>query len=176
MVDSLFLFSLGFLGSFGHCVGMCGPLMLAMGSDRDWRSQIWLQVGRLLSYTLAGLLMGGLSGVLIDGAQWAGIGSDVRRWVAVGSGIALIWLGLGHIRWLPHVQHPLLRWHQPIERWMSRSQSALVLGLIWGLLPCGFLYTAQLRALSLGNVWLGGLAMFSFGLGTLQHCWESAWP
>jgi hypothetical protein len=42
-----------------------------------------------------------------------------------------------------------------------------LLGCVWGLLPCGFLYIAQIKAVETGNLWQGAATMFAFGLGTL---------
>ena len=175
---------LGFLGSFGHCLGMCGPLTAAFAlSDREqsWRSRLaftlWLNLGRLLSYALVGVAIGSVSSLLVAGGQLAGVGSDVRRILAIATGGLLVWMGLLQIqpRWLPQtaqlpglagIQRSL---HDFFSHWMQRLTlaSPVILGLLWGLMPCGFLYTAQIKAIETGHPIAGGGMMLAFGLGTL---------
>lgn len=184
MTDFLLMLSLGFLGSFGHCLGMCGPLTVAFSlidrpnqSLRNGRSHLtfhlWLNLGRLLSYGIVGGIIGTIGSVLIAGGQLAGIGSGLRQGLAILTGSLLIWFGLHQIqpRWLPRV--PLLAsfggLHDRLNQKMLQfSQvSPIGLGLLWGLMPCGFLYAAQIKAASSGNPMLGALTMLAFGLGTL---------
>ncbi len=192
-IDLWLIAALGFLGSFGHCVGMCGPIAAAFalsfqrphGQTQHWLSSawfhLWLNLGRLLSYALVGAGIGALGSVVLAGGQMAGVGSEVRRVCSVLTGVFLIWFGLSKAlpNLLPAV--PLLhpdrqaRLHERLTQMMLRvsagsSGSALaplLLGLLWGLIPCGFLYASQLRAAETQS-WLGGAAiMTAFGAGTL---------
>lgn len=188
MLDYLLIFSLGFLGSFGHCAGMCGPLTAAFALSQTthtssrWRQFAFhalLNLGRVLSYLLVGTGIGAIGSVLLAGGQMAGIGSSLRQWMAVFTGVLLIWFGLSQVMpgLLPHlpILHPILqgRLHQRLSAGMmqlsARMQwwTPLLLGLVWGLIPCGFLYAAQLKAAETGNLWRGGATMLAFGLGTL---------
>ncbi|MEM6590441.1 MAG: sulfite exporter TauE/SafE family protein [Cyanobacteria bacterium P01_H01_bin.119] len=188
MIDFLLVMGLGFLGSFGHCVGMCGPITvaLALGHNRDtpgaWRQfwfHTWLNLGRIMSYVLVGATIGALGSVLVAGGQVAGIGSPLRRAIALISGGLLIWMGLSRINpaGLPRLplMHPLaeanahLKLNQAMEKLAEsdRPWTPLLLGLVWGLIPCGFLYAAQIKAAATGETWAGGLTMLAFGLGTL---------
>ncbi|WP_121970625.1 sulfite exporter TauE/SafE family protein [Leptolyngbya sp. BC1307] len=199
-LDLWLIAALGFLGSFGHCVGMCGPVTAAFAlshqrqsepgqSDpdsstqaRSVRSHLWfhmlLNLGRLLSYALVGAGIGALGSVVFAGGQMAGVGSALRRSIALLTGVMLIWFGLtqaspGFLPALPFL-NPAQRLHERLNLAMSAvsSQSAarltpLLLGLLWGLIPCGFLYAGQLRAAETQS-WVGGAAiMLAFGLGTL---------
>lgn len=193
MVDLLFMMALGFLGSFGHCVGMCGPLTVALGLSQQGQEQgrepgsRWQQVqfhgllnlGRLISYTLVGLGIGAIGSVLLASGQMAGIGSELRRLVAIFTGILLVWLGLHQIRpglvpALP-LLHPILqgKLHDRLQTALAQvSQqhqwwTPALLGLVWGLIPCGFLYTAQIKAAETGSLWGGATTMAAFGIGTL---------
>jgi hypothetical protein len=183
MVDLLLIISLGFLGSFGHCLGMCSPLTVAFSlSQSHWaarlRFNVLLNLGRVLSYALVGAAIGGLGSVLIAGGQLAGIDSGLRRGLAILTGLLLIWFGVVQIspKLLPKL--PLL--HPMQGRLHDRLQAALVqvsqsqhwwtpalLGMIWGLIPCGFLYAAQIRAAETGSWMSGAIAMLGFGLGTM---------
>ena len=198
-IDLWLIAVLGFLGSFGHCVGMCGPVTAAFAlsiqtaqtveipSDtvpqKKWLAglwfHLWLNIGRLLSYTLVGAGIGTLGAFVFAGGQAAGVGSDFRRIISVFTGVMLIWFGLsqaspGFLPSLPFFHSA--RQQQIHERltklmmWVSGGSQAitpLLLGLLWGLIPCGFLYAGQLRAAATQS-WLGGGAvMLAFGAGTL---------
>jgi uncharacterized protein len=188
MVDFLLLLALGFLGSFGHCAGMCGPIAAAFSlSQRHEKSSmgrsvlfhLLLNLGRLLSYVLIGAGIGALGSVLIAGGQMAGVGSLLRRVMALVTGSLLIWFGLRQVspEILPKLPllHPLLqgKLHERLSRAMvklslgDRWWTPFFLGTVWGLIPCGFLYTAQIKAAGTGSFWAGGVTMLGFGLGTL---------
>lgn len=104
MLDLLLIVVLGFLGSFGHCVGMCGPLTVAFSlshkqeTPSSWRQQLYfhalLNLGRIVSYALVGAGIGALGSVLIASGQMAGIGSNLRQWMAILTGVMLVWFGL----------------------------------------------------------------------------------
>ncbi len=184
MLDLWLIMTVGFLGSFGHCVGMCSPLTVAfsLGQAQDTPNlqqqlqfHILLNLGRLLSYTLVGMGIGGLGSVLLAGGQMAGVGSELRRWVAIITGLMLIWFGLRQINpnLLPRI--PLLhsnlhnRLNAAMVKLSLKSQwwTPALLGMTWGLVPCGFLYAAQLKAAGTSDFIKGGLTMLAFGLGTL---------
>ncbi len=188
MLDYFLIIALGFLGSFGHCVGMCGPLTVAFSLSHqqetsNWRQQLkfhtLLNLGRMLSYTLVGAGIGALGSVLLASGQMAGVGSELRQWIAIITGLMLIWFGLGQIKpdFLPRIPvlHPLLQGslHNRLSAGMVKLSSGnrwwtpAILGMTWGLMPCGFLYAAQIKAAETGNLWMGAATMLAFGLGTL---------
>lgn len=187
MLELLLVASLGFLGSFGHCVGMCGPIAMAFSlsnPDPGKPSQgqqvafhLLLNLGRLVSYALVGIAIGGLGSVLVAGGQVAGVGSLLRRAIGLLTGSLLIGLGLRQVApgLLPKIPwvHPLQgALHERLSRAMALvSQSPhwwtpALLGLAWGLIPCGFLYAAQLKAAEATTPQGGALVMLAFGLGT----------
>jgi sulfite exporter TauE/SafE len=186
LLDLLLITALGFLGSFGHCVGMCGPLTVAFSLSQPQDNQKWLafrfhillNLGRILSYALVGAGIGALGSVVLAGGQLAGIGSALRQGMAILTGIMLIWFGLVQIKpdFLPRVPilHPLTQsnLHQRLSAAMSQLSAKphwwtpALLGSVWGLIPCGFLYAAQIKAAETGNLWLGTATMLAFGLGT----------
>ncbi|BAZ38811.1 ferric reductase domain-containing protein [Calothrix sp. NIES-4101] len=186
MLDFWLIATLGFLGSFGHCIGMCGPLTAAFslsGNKQNWQQQLQfhllLNFGRLLSYTLVGAAIGAIGSVLVASGQIAGVGSELRRWMAIITGLLLIWFGLRQINpeLLPRVPflHPFLqaslhnRLNARMIKWSLKSTwwTPALLGVTWGFMPCGFLYVAQIKAAETGNLFQGGLTMLAFGLGTL---------
>jgi hypothetical protein len=133
----------------------------------------------LFSYVLVGAAIGMLGSVLIAGGQLAGLGSGLRRSLAIGTGLLLMWVGLMQVnpRWLPSLPflHPVVQGnlHDRLGQWMSQLAASqtwimpVLLGLLWGVMPCGFLYAAQIKAAATGSAWQGGATMLAFGLGTL---------
>ncbi|MBV6622285.1 MAG: sulfite exporter TauE/SafE family protein [Rivularia sp. (in: Bacteria)] len=188
VIDFFLIAALGFLGSFGHCVGMCGPLTVAFSlssqsENTSWWQQskfhILLNFGRMLSYSLVGAAIGALGSILFEGGQLAGVGSELRQWIAIITGLMLILFGLRQINpnLLPRIPflHPLLQsgLHNRLNAGMSKLSlqnswyTPALLGMTWGLMPCGFLYAAQIKAAETGNMWMGAATMLAFGLGTL---------
>ncbi|UNU25934.1 urease accessory protein UreH domain-containing protein [Microcoleus vaginatus] len=182
MLDLLLISTLGFLGSFGHCAGMCGPLTMAfsLSNSRNdklaaFRFHLLLNLGRIAGYALVGAAIGGLGSVLIAGGLLAGTGSELRRAIALLTGTMLIWFGVVQIQpnLLPGLPllHPMS--HDRVGQAMSKLSAQkkwwvpVALGLLWGLIPCGFLYAAQIKAAETGNPVLGAATMLAFGLGTL---------
>lgn len=189
MLDLLLITTLGFLGSFGHCVGMCGPLAAAfsLSQQRDTQPTVWqqlrfhglLNLGRLLSYVLVGAAIGAIGSVLLAGGQMAGVGSNLRRVMALLTGGLLVWFGLVQVSpgLLPNVPflNPMAQGslHDRLSRAMMRLSlqshwwTPALLGMAWGLIPCGFLYAAQIKAAETGSLWMGSATLLAFGLGTL---------
>lgn len=186
MLDLLLIVGLGFLGSFGHCIGMCGPLTVAFALSQEdqntqgfngWQFHFLLNMGRIISYGLVGATLGGLGSVFVASGQLAGIGSIFRQLMAILTGVMLIWFGLGQIKpnWLPKLPflHPLKgKVHNRLNSGMNKLASnhrwwtPALLGGVWGLIPCGFLYAAQLKAVETGEIVGGAITMICFGLGT----------
>lgn len=188
MLDLLLIISLGFLGSFGHCAGMCGPITVAFSLSQQQETPTWwrqlgfhllLNLGRVVSYALVGAGIGALGSVLLAGGQLAGIGSGLRQGITIFTGMMLIWFGIVQIKpdFLPRIPmlHPLTQGslHQRLGAAMTqlslktRWWTPALLGGVWGLIPCGFLYAAQMKAAGTGNLWMGSATMLAFGLGTM---------
>lgn len=173
-------FLVGLLSSL-HCIGMCGGVMgaLSFGLGPDIKaSQPRLMfflssynLGRMLSYTLAGGIMGAFGAGLISLLEpWLGQG-----WLQRLAALVMILIGLHLAGWLPQflaierVGRPLWRWLGPLARRLIPVRTpgvALVYGLIWGWLPCGLVYAMLLVAAGQSAFWPGALTMAFFGLGT----------
>lgn len=165
---------LGLLGG-GHCLGMCGGLMGALTlaipkEQRGRRFQLLLayNLGRILSYAAAGVLIG-LAG-------WAVANSPAAMFMRVLAGLLLISMGLYLAGWwsgltrIEALGRGLWRHLQPITRRcmpITSAPRALVLGGLWGWLPCGLVYSTLLWAASQGDALRSATLMFTFGLGTL---------
>lgn len=173
------LYSLAFttalLGS-GHCVGMCGGLVTALGLSADGRKaglgfHLLYNLGRTLSYSLIGCAVG-----------WAGSALVYReslhlatRYLLLGSDLLVILAGLGSAGLLHRFNLLRLEFAGPIGSLTSATRalrrlppvvSALPLGILFGFLPCGFLYAMFITAGQSADPLVGGGIMLAFGLGT----------
>jgi len=176
-------FITGLLGGV-HCIGMCGGIVATLGmglpeSKRlNWSSQLpYLfnyNAGRLFSYTIAGALVGG-AGALASDLLLMQQGKIVLQMVA---GLFMIALGLYLGGWwfgltqLERVGGFIWRYIEPFAKGLLPVRStiqALMMGVVWGWLPCGLVYSVLIWAISAGGVTEGGLLLLSFGLGTLPN-------
>lgn len=164
---------LGLLGG-GHCLGMCGGLMgaltLAIPPEqraRRFRLLLAYNLGRILSYALAGLLLG-LAG-------WAVASGPLATALRVVAALLLICMGLYLAGWwsgltrIEALGRGLWKHLQPIASRLlpvSSLPRALLLGAVWGWLPCGLVYSTLLWAASQGSALDSALLMLAFGLGT----------
>ncbi len=169
------LFLVGLLGG-AHCVGMCGGIVgaLVMGAPARWSMLLAYNAGRILSYGVAGAIAGAL------GAASLGLEGQVpaRLILYLLANVMLIALGfylLGVTQALAFTERAgqkLWRLLQPLTRRFLPARTvgqAFPLGLLWGWLPCGLVYSALASALSAGSAQRGALLMLAFGLGTLPN-------
>lgn len=177
MPDSGFiaLFLVGLLGGT-HCVGMCGGIVgaLSMGGPARWSMHFAYNGGRIFSYALAGALAGALGAATLGlDQQW-----PIRQTLFLLANLMLIALGLyllGVTRALAFTERAgqhLWRHLQPMTRRFLPARTvaqAFPLGLLWGWLPCGLVYSALVSALSAGSAERGAALMLAFGLGTLPN-------
>ena len=173
----------GLLGGV-HCAGMCGGIVTALvgqttGNSRPWLMHLAYNAGRIASYALAGAVVGAIGsvGLLLD--DWL----PVQIFVYVAANLLLIALGayLAGIRSpIPQLEQlgaGLWRRVQPHTRRFLPADSApkaLALGMLWGWLPCGLVYTVLFTALLSGNAVNGAILMLAFGLGTLPNLMAAA--
>ncbi|MDH5359816.1 MAG: sulfite exporter TauE/SafE family protein [Gammaproteobacteria bacterium] len=183
-MDEWVYFAAFIMGFFGgtHCVGMCGGIVgaLSFGLAEEKRDDWWASfpyilvynLGRMSSYALAGAIVGGISLLALDLTSI----DQLKQGLKLLAGGFMLVLGLYLGGWW----HGLLRveqmgqglWKhlQPIgQRFMPvrTLRQALILGMVWGWLPCGLVYSALILALTATSIEQGALIMLSFGLGTL---------
>lgn len=162
---------IGFGGSL-HCVGMCGPLAMALpvGKSKGWLfyfNRLMYNLGRVTTYAL----IGGLFGLFGKGLALAGM----QQFISIAFGVMLL---LG-VLFVSNWESKFLKYsglHYVSDR-VRRGLSALIgkpgtghlylLGILNGLLPCGFVYLGVLGAISTGSVLSGMGYMALFGLGTV---------
>jgi sulfite exporter TauE/SafE len=163
------LFLLGLLGT-GHCLGMCGPLVVALPGGRPGLSpHLLYHLGRLSTYTVVGAALGLLGGQLDDFAR-------VQIGLSLGAALFLVLFALVRLgvvaepRWMAGVSPERVPGFGRLVGGAigGRSKLALLaLGLLLGLLPCGLSYAAFARALPSGGALGGATCTLAFGLGTL---------
>jgi len=180
-------FIIGLLGGV-HCVGMCGGIMSALtlgvrplgiqGNDKTssyanlFPYLLSYNLARITSYSIAGLIFGGLGAWLTDLVLF----NQAQLILKIFAGLFLIALGLylanwwGGLRYVEQLGGGVWRHIQPMAKKfipITNIPQAFAAGFFWGWLPCGLVYSVLIWSLSSGSAIKGGLLMLSFGLGTL---------
>lgn len=168
-VAMLSAFGLGLAGA-GHCLGMCGGIAVALGAG-DGKKTVHTAVyhlGRIVSYAILGAAAGFAASI-----------SDIAVWtigLRYTAGFLLLAMGLyvtGWWRGMARLEQAGAKLWQPVQKFSSRFlpirnwRHALGLGLCWGLMPCGLIYSSLAWAATTQQPLLAALLMFCFGLGTL---------
>lgn len=165
-------FMLGLMGS-PHCLGMCGAISALSAASSAGRSPILMlgfQFGRISSYALIGAIGGGIAAWL--GAEFMVVGKALRLLasvllIMVAVALAGWWRGGGLIE---RGGAKIWRRIQPLTVKLlpaDRLPKALALGVLWGFLPCGLIYSSLAWASTSGSASQAAALMFFFGLGTL---------
>jgi len=174
----LAVFLVGLLGGT-HCMTMCGGIVgaLTVGTPpgrRHWPLHLAYNLGRIASYALAGAVMGavGQAGLLLEGAL------PVQMTLYVLANLMLVALGLylvgvsQGLTFLERGGQKVWARLQPLTRRFLPATSvsrALPLGMLWGFLPCGMVYSVLSMTLLTGSALRGAGLMLAFGLGTLPN-------
>jgi hypothetical protein len=169
---------MGLIGST-HCIGMCGGIISTLSTDFSGKGadrpnsfgiQLFYNLGRITSYSLIGLLVGLFSSRLMEMLP-----NPHAVSMKIG-GIFFILLGLyvsqlvNSFKYLEAGGQKLWRLIEPFGRKYLPAQSmgdAWKLGLVWGWLPCGLVYSALALAMTQTSALNSALTMTAFGLGTL---------
>ncbi len=152
------LFATGLLTGI-HCMTMCGAIGIyasaGSGSTRSVRRPLLYNLGRVLSYTLIGGLVGWIGSVF-------SLSSTLRGVIILLAAVCMLLMSLSMLGWIRFRLPQFFCF--PLRK---RGSSAFVIGLLNGFMPCGPLQTMQLYALSTGSFLSGVLSMFLFALGTV---------
>jgi sulfite exporter TauE/SafE len=176
-IDLFMIISIAFLGSFGHCIGMCGGIVIAYSAKKinnNWSksyqslSHLLYSFGRITTYTLYGAIFGLIGSVISFSNMANGI-------LLIVAGLAMVLTGLslsGRIKFLTSIEHSIQgsKWYKNNFKQLLNSEdvgSFYLLGLLNGLLPCGFVYFFAITAASTANAFDGAIVMFVFGLSTI---------
>lgn len=168
------LFLIGLLTSV-HCIAMCGGICLSQSipvrinekqpavKRSTLRPTFSYNLGRVVSYTVIGGIVGGIGGVL-------SLSGTLKGAIPIIAGIFMVIMGLNMLNLFPWLRRLQPRLPKSLARLVSAKQGGsrpMVVGLLNGLMPCGPLQAMQLYALSTGSPWKGAIAMFLFSIGTV---------
>lgn len=195
--DVLLFLAIGLLGG-AHCIGMCGPLVTIYANNMnaaradggtatatrtgreshlslyEVRQHALFNVGRTLSYTLIGVLMGALGGLFVLGLEEVLAATElVTGTLGVVIGAIVVVIGGYYV-----VGRSTAGFYVPgsgrvtglMTAWVERLASGpgiVALGGLHGLLPCPILYPAYLYAFTTGSPLAGGIALAALGIGTI---------
>jgi sulfite exporter TauE/SafE len=158
-------FMIGLLGSV-HCIGMCGPLAFAVPSLKKGAGWLMLdktlyQAGRIISYCVLGLIIG-----LIGNQLWM---AGLQQGVSIFTGLLILMAACSRIFKIAYRtdSNILLKpFHRLFGYALQHKANHLIIGMINGLLPCGFVYLALAGAVNMPTTTGAIKYMFFFGLGT----------
>ena len=176
-VNIITIISIAFLGSFGHCIGMCGGIVVAYSTIKinpksskvsQSVAHLLYSFGRVLTYTVLGAMFGALGGVVL-------FSNNANGGLLIFAGVVMILAGLslmGKIKFLTLIEHSFASssTYKNAFKAVLNSKSNLsffVLGMLNGLLPCGFVYFFAITAASTADPLYGALVMFIFGVSTI---------
>jgi sulfite exporter TauE/SafE len=183
--EALYLLYLtsGFTVGFGHCIGMCGPLVVSFSLNLKGKSilapQLLYHLGRITTYAILGGVVAASGSFTMVAAQM----ESIQKGVMIFTGVLIAFMGLAMAGWMPFGK--AFGDHSGRCSFISKAFDRLLkvkstmvylpLGLLLGLLPCGPVYTALLGAARTGmeapaiyqGVFAGMLLMTAFGLGTV---------
>ena len=173
-IDFISIISVAFLGSIGHCSGMCGGLVVAYSSiklDKASRfkqivSHLTYNLGRTFSYMILGAIFGFLGSVISLSMQTKGVLFLIIAIFMVLMGLSLI----GKIKFLNSIE---LNSNGFLQKTLSKvlksdsNSSFFTLGVLNGFLPCGFVYFFLASAVATSSPLWGAVVMMIFGLSTI---------
>ena len=176
-IDLIIILTTAFLGSLGHCIGMCGGIVVAYTSTKiDQKSSYAKQTfshlaynfGRVTTYAILGTIFGYVGSVLAFTTTTKGV-------LFVFTGVLMILAGLsllGNLKFLNSAEWSISKytWYQKSFRALISSKSYLsfyLLGTLNGIIPCGLVYSFAIFAASTATPLGGALVMATFGLATI---------
>lgn len=165
MSDQYLAFMIGLLGSV-HCIGMCGPLAFAVPSLKKGgfyliADKILYQAGRIISYCILGALIG-----LIGRQLWM---AGLQQGLSIFSGMLILLAAFSRILKTSsgmRFNYLLKPFNRLFGLALKHKANHLIIGMLNGLLPCGFVYLALAGAINTSSPGLAVAYMFWFGLGT----------
>ena len=176
-IDLIFILTTAFFGSVGHCIGMCGGIVVAYTSSKidkktsytqQTASHLAYNFGRVTTYAILGALFGYAGSILAFTPTTKGV-------LFLFTGALMILVGfslLGNFKFLNSAEWSVSKyaWYQKSFRTLLSSQSYLsfyLLGMLNGIIPCGLVYYFAISAASTASPLGGALVMATFGLATI---------
>lgn len=180
-IDLYAVFLIGLLGGFSHCIGMCGGFVMtytlklsqnAVASKPRLWSQIFPHLlynsGRVLTYLLLGEVFGILGKTLGSVLAF----KSFQGGLMLFAGIIMVLMGLDLAGLIPSLPKDTFlganKFKDLVHNLLNRvnPNNIFGLGIVMGFLPCGLVYAVGAKAAATQSIWLGGLTMLVFGLGT----------
>lgn len=178
------IISFAFLGSIGHCIGMCGGFIMTYTmakvkpTDSKLAQSLYhlsYNLGRVFTYTVLGALFG------YFGSLWE-VNPLARSVMFTIAGVLMVVMGLsfaGKLKFLNSIEVPISNysWFKKMFTYQMNSgskSSFFILGMLNGLLPCGLVYTMLVTATTTSSAFYGALVMFIFGIFTIPTLFSFA--
>jgi len=176
-IDLIIILTTAFLGSVGHCIGMCGGIVVAYSSSKIDQKSSYIQqttshlaynFGRVTTYAILGAIFGYVGQVLAFTPTTKGILFTITGLLMILAGLSL----LGKVKFLNSAEWSVSKyaWYQKsFKKLMSTSSygSFYLLGLLNGIIPCGLVYSFAIFAASTADPLSGAIVMATFGLATI---------
>ena len=176
-IDLLIILSTAFLGSVGHCIGMCGGIVVAYSSTKIDHTSSWgrqtvshlaYNFGRVTTYTILGAIFGLLGKAIAFTPTTKGVLFVLTGILMILAGLSLI----GNLKFLNSAELSISKngWFQNNFRKLIQSrsiQSFYLLGMLNGIIPSGLVYSFAIFAASTASPLWGAIVMATFGLATI---------
>lgn len=176
-IDLIIILTTAFLGSVGHCIGMCGGIVVAYSSTKIDQKTSYLQqtsahlaynFGRVTTYAVLGAIFGYVGQVVAFTPTTKGVLFLITGILMILAGLSLI----GNLKFLNSAEWSVSKyaWYQNSFRALMSDKSYLsfyLLGLLNGIIPCGLVYSFAIFAASTADPLAGALVMATFGLATI---------
>src|SRR5210317_1424883 len=176
-IDLIIILTTAFLGSVGHCIGMCGGIVVAYSSTKIDPKTSYLQqtsahlaynFGRVTTYTILGAVFGYVGQVVAFTPTTKGVLFVITGILMILAGLSLI----GNLKFLNSAEWSVSKyaWYQNSFRALMSNQSYLsfyLLGLLNGIFSCGLVYSFAIFAASTADPLSGAFVMATFGLATI---------
>ncbi len=176
-IDLIIILTTAFLGGVGHCIGMCGGIVVAYSSTKIDQTSSYIQqtashlaynFGRVTTYAILGAIFGFVGQVVAFTPTTKGVLFLITGVLMILAGLSLI----GNIKFLNSAEWSVSKysWYQNTFRSLMTSKSYksfYLLGMLNGIIPCGLVYSFAIFAASTASPLYGALVMALFGLATI---------
>ena len=176
-IDLVIILSTAFLGSVGHCIGMCGGIVVAYSSSKIDQKDSWAKqtiahlsynFGRVTTYAMLGAVFGLLGKAIAFTPTTKGVLFLLTGVLMILAGLSL----LGNLKFLNSAEWSVSKnaWYQNAFRKLISSKSLpsfYLLGMLNGIIPCGLVYSFAIIAASTASPLWGAIVMATFGLATI---------
>jgi len=176
-INLIALITIAFAGSIGHCVGMCGGLVIAYTSakiDPKWRktyqgfAHLLYNLGRATAYAILGFVFGFIGSVI-------SVSMEFKGWIFILIGLIMVLMGfslMGKIKFMTYLESSLAEtnfFKRSFRNLLEQQnlRSFYLLGVLNGFIPCGFVYFFLAAAIATSSPIYGAFVMFIFGIATI---------